>query len=340
MITDRKSFMAGLWVGQKLGRRIIVGIIAKFIRANGIYRASDEGADGYSMVTVDVPNTYTAGDEGKVVQSGELIAQTTRTVTEHGGYDTTLNDTVLVNVSGGVPGVYSGTAAPAAALGNDGDMYVRKYSLPDGVHFVDYLRTSGTQWIETGLYGNLNTGLYVEQIWNNDAAVEARYSATDRNIGVGAQTGGLLSLDFRTNRVTAQPTIGDRIKCYVGNFWYLLNGQILEARALSLSHAFTTPATFRLFAINATNSYGFVVSNGATICRATFRQDGLVIADYLPALDENDVPCMYEAVNGTYKYNSGTGTFLYGTDATPAAAFDVYKKIGGTWKPYIAAPAL
>lgn len=90
-----------------LGRRIIVGIISKFIRANGTYRASDEGADGYSVVTVDVPNTYTAGDEGKVVQSGALTAQSAITVTLNGTYDTTVNDTVIVSVSGVRPGLPS-----------------------------------------------------------------------------------------------------------------------------------------------------------------------------------------------------------------------------------------
>lgn len=67
------------------------------ISENGTYTAP-EGVDGYSPVTVDVPNTYTASDEGKVVSSGALVAQTTRTVTENGTYDTTTNNSVVVDV--------------------------------------------------------------------------------------------------------------------------------------------------------------------------------------------------------------------------------------------------
>lgn len=67
------------------------------ISENGTYTAP-EGVDGYSPVTVDVPNTYTASDEGKVVSSGALVAQTTRTVTENGTYDTTTNNNVVVDV--------------------------------------------------------------------------------------------------------------------------------------------------------------------------------------------------------------------------------------------------
>ena len=47
---------------------------------------------------VNVPNTYTASDEGKVVASGALVGQTSRAVSDNGTYDTTLNDEVVVNV--------------------------------------------------------------------------------------------------------------------------------------------------------------------------------------------------------------------------------------------------
>lgn len=75
-------------------------LIEKSISANGVYNASDDSADGYSKVTVDVPNTYTAEDEGKVVDNGALVAQTAMSseVTENGTVDTTLYNSVTVNV--------------------------------------------------------------------------------------------------------------------------------------------------------------------------------------------------------------------------------------------------
>lgn len=55
----------------------------------------------YSPVTVNVPNSYAAGDEGKVVSNGALVAQTAHAeVTENGTIDTTLYNSVVVNVSG------------------------------------------------------------------------------------------------------------------------------------------------------------------------------------------------------------------------------------------------
>ena len=77
-------------------------LIEKSITANGEYNASDDSADGYSKVTVDVANSYTQADEGKVVSNGTLVAQTTHAeITENGTYDITTNNSVSVNVSGG-----------------------------------------------------------------------------------------------------------------------------------------------------------------------------------------------------------------------------------------------
>lgn len=54
----------------------------------------------YSPVVVSVPNSYTQGDEGKVVSNGALVAQTAHaTVTQNGTIDTTLNNSVEVAVS-------------------------------------------------------------------------------------------------------------------------------------------------------------------------------------------------------------------------------------------------
>lgn len=103
----------------------------KSITANGTYNASSDDLDGYSSVTVNVPgdsptgtksitangtgidvaayayadvavpNSYSSGDEGKVVSNGALVSQTSDTVTSNGTVDTTLINSLTVNVSGG-----------------------------------------------------------------------------------------------------------------------------------------------------------------------------------------------------------------------------------------------
>ena len=82
---------------------------AKSITANG----NEQDVVNYATVNVSVPNSYTAGDEGKVVSNSALVAQTSDTVTQNGTVDTTLINSLTVNVSGGGGGVASGTFTPA-----------------------------------------------------------------------------------------------------------------------------------------------------------------------------------------------------------------------------------
>ena len=57
----------------------------------------------YNKVVANVPNTYAAGDEGKVVSNGSLVSQTAHAeVTQNGTVDTTTNNSVTVNVPQGV----------------------------------------------------------------------------------------------------------------------------------------------------------------------------------------------------------------------------------------------
>lgn len=96
------------------------------VTQNGTYTPAS-GVDGYAPVTVAVPNTYAASDEGKVVSNEALVAQTGITVTQNGTYDTTTNDEVTVSVSGGGGGaknILSGTGMPTASDGEDGDIYL------------------------------------------------------------------------------------------------------------------------------------------------------------------------------------------------------------------------
>ena len=70
----------------------------KNITQNGTYNASSDNLDGYSSVEVAVPNTYAAGDEGKVVSNGALVSQTSSSTTTNGTVDTTLINSLDVEV--------------------------------------------------------------------------------------------------------------------------------------------------------------------------------------------------------------------------------------------------
>jgi hypothetical protein len=69
----------------------------KEIAANG----TNIDVASYAYADVAVPNSYSQSDEGKVVSNGALVAQSSDTVTQNGTVDTTLINSLTVNVSGG-----------------------------------------------------------------------------------------------------------------------------------------------------------------------------------------------------------------------------------------------
>ena len=71
------------------------------VAENGTTNAPDGVA--YNKVVANVPNSYDSGDEGKVVSNGALVSQTAHAeVTQNGTIDTTLNNSVVVNVPQGI----------------------------------------------------------------------------------------------------------------------------------------------------------------------------------------------------------------------------------------------
>ncbi len=63
------------------------------INRNGVYNVSR-----YASALVNVSNSYTEADEGKVVNNGALVNQTSREITANGIFGTTYNNSVSVNV--------------------------------------------------------------------------------------------------------------------------------------------------------------------------------------------------------------------------------------------------
>ena len=95
---DIVSFLMGKQAGGGGGGGDVT-VESKSIDANGTYTAP--AGKAYSPVSVRVPNSYAAGDEGKVVFNGALVAQGSDTATQNGTVDTTLINSLEVNVSGG-----------------------------------------------------------------------------------------------------------------------------------------------------------------------------------------------------------------------------------------------
>lgn len=84
--------------------------------AKGVTSAGKHGFNKFAEDITSITNQYALSDEGKVVDNGALVAQTSATATTNGTIDTTTNNEVVVNVPNSYTQVDEGKVVSNGAL--------------------------------------------------------------------------------------------------------------------------------------------------------------------------------------------------------------------------------
>ena len=176
--------------------------------------------------------------------------------------------------------------------------------LPAGYQLCNYLESTGTQTINTGLtpvYGdeinviayrtsNANSMFYASgtvTITSSAGKFYCRYFTSTKNDAIEVSQGNFPA-DSQYHHIMLS-----RDGFYAdGNFVRELTGERAEAGTLII---------FR-----GTSNYGKL-----RIKRFYITRDGAYTLNLIPALDRNGTPCMYDTVSKNTFYNAGTGEFLY-----------------------------
>lgn len=234
-----------------------------------------------------------------------------------------------ISGSGATSGAYKGTSLPDSELGSNGDIYIRNVPIPSHVNFVEYLESTGVQHIDTGKYGNGNMEAVLHFRTTNvtDGPVfGAREAKQSKTFSIVLENGTVRydygSSNYMWNRIggnTENNVLLGRMSLNANDDIYLFSRS-----------SFVTPCTMAMFGFNDNGSISRI---NVRIYRLTLIESGSVIADFLPAINDG-VPCMYEAVEQTYVYNSGTGEFSYGSSISPQEAISLYVKQSGSWTPF------
>lgn len=195
--------------------------------------------------------------------------------------------------------------------------------LPYGYTEVEYLESSGTQYIDTGvIYQN---GYNIESYFTCDT------STTGSKFLFGVYgNGNLRQCAFSTYRNWNTTSA-------LANFYYGLMNQTVVNKTVNkvelknkvwyyndtaYGDAWDFDAsenlTIYLFAghtVAGTNpNYYFI---GKIHSFKMYNTNNTLIRDYIPALDPNGKPCLYDKVTAKAYYNSGTGEFTYGPKIIP-----------------------
>lgn len=198
---------------------------------------------------------------------------------------------------------------------------------------VEYIESSGTQYIDTNISTNSNTKIEIEVQFNNANLQECIWCGRDFNSGgTGINndtlfkfTNGIFRVDYSGIGTNFSHTVNTTTKYkYVQdkNLLYENNTLIYT----SSSATFATTNKLRLFA--ARNRDGSVNNffNGKVYSFKVYDNDTLV-GDFIPAIDQDNVACLYEQVEGKLYYNKGTGNFTAGNTTGQAVSIGKARKM-------------
>ena len=201
-----------------------------------------------------------------------------------------------------------------------------KNILPNEYQEVEYIESTGTQFIDTGVIANQNTGFDIVFLTKNSIS----YTTTGDTVGFGAIMGariyssnnelqlttynennlnfqGVLRFDNKNHN--AGITVNTKMHITLKNQFYTNNIDV----SYPLESEFNSQNSLVLFALNEN---GAKVQNGLVQIYNLKLYDGdILVRDYVPCYRKADnVIGMYDLVNNVFYTNGGTGEFIKGAD--------------------------
>lgn len=188
--------------------------------------------------------------------------------------------------------------------------------LPSGYTELEYIESSGSQYINTDFMPDNNTRVIVD--------AEAVGSASSSHFLFGCRTSGTSEsfcffyynnwgADFQTsaNRKTfSDITFTDRL-------FVDFNGNVLTVNDTLVSFTETTFQTIvplQLFAVNTNGTIGSMLAAKMYSCR--IYDNGILARDFVPATDGSGTAGMYDLVTSVFYTNAGSGAFTAGPEIT------------------------
>lgn len=186
--------------------------------------------------------------------------------------------------------------------------------LPSGYTQVEYIQSSGTQYIDTGFKPNNNTRVVMDFQFvsapSSDHAVifGARDATNVKSFCVFYITSGYFRSDYNTTN-TNQWAIDSTIRYTIDK-----NKETTSLNNTTQSYSATTfqcAYNMYLFGLNGTG-YVYFRSIGLKVYSCQIYDNGTLIRDYVPCINADGAAGLYDMVNGAFYANAGTGSFTTG----------------------------
>lgn len=183
------------------------------------------------------------------------------------------------------------------------------------IHYVDYLESTGTQVIDTGIVGKsdvsfnmdvqvleANSGFVPMGIIEQDVTTFYQLYINTSNTGLRLITNGTAT----TMTSIADSMLRHKIEIDYSQMKYRIDDGELE----NIDGTFVdSNLTYTVFGANRNSTYAFFAK--LRVYGLKMSKVGILVRDYLPAIDENGVGFMFDSVEHKIYDNAGTGAFTY-----------------------------
>ena len=198
----------------------------------------------------------------------------------------------------------------------------RKQGLPEGYTQLDYIESTGTQYISTNLSGegNWNLKLQGTEITNNTQIIICRSSLAGYWFGI---TSSSVNGYYGVGSSNYVPILGTELVTVnlISKNTYI-EGTVNNENIPRRNTAEQTTANYTFFADNNGSYY-----SKCKLYEAKFYQNNILKANLIPCKNANNEIGLYDMVNNVFYINQGTGTFIAGDIAVvpnPEYKQDIY----------------
>lgn len=205
-------------------------------------------------------------------------------------------------------------------------MASKKKRLPSAYQEVEFIEGTGTQWIDTGLVGNINREWIVEfsDFDRNGVAYAGPFGITENNVKAAIScspgTPAYCSFGNKTDVIYHEPDISylvwatsDIKKLSLSKNGVYRNDvqRITAFTNLTYADSIVTMPIFARKPNSSTTDRIVKMKLYSFVCK----EDGIPIAEFVPCYRKSDGEIgLFDTVSKSFFTNAGTGTFLKGAD--------------------------
>ena len=194
--------------------------------------------------------------------------------------------------------------------------------LPEGYTAVEYIQTSGSQYIDTGVKSSASVGLSADFCFTDTRSNQNLAQAYEPNRyqlmvlmlsswGSPDGTVWLVHSYLNATQYFKKADTDRHVYHFNADGQYTVEMDGIQYKKADPSQT-TFPADARNLYLFARNSPAVDGYARMKLYSCAIYDGGIKIRDFKPCLDADGVPCLYDLISKTAFYNQGSGSFTWG----------------------------